>query len=535
MNTGFMIVLLLSLATSFNALAQGVAPMAALPPAVAEALARSSVPLENVSIMVKEPGAPRAVLAINADQALNPASVMKLFTTYAGLELLGPAYTWKTEVYAAGEVRGSTLKGDLVLKGGGDPKLTVEHFAALLKQLRQRGLRTIRGDLILDRAFFDVPAHDQAAFDGESLRAYNVGADALLLNFKTVRFFFAASADDRSATISPDVIPAQLDVVNRVRLVDGNCGDWQSRIVLDIQTLSPVRIRVVFTGNYPRSCGAQAWNISLLDHTRFVGGAFAGLWKELGGSWNGAVKVTATPADAKLLASMESAPLAEIVRDINKFSNNVMARQLFLTLSAEKSGIPGTMPRSAEIIKEWLARKRIAAPELVFENGSGLSRLERSSAATLSALLDAAWASSVMPEFISSMSLLGIDGTLRRRSRSEVVAGQAHIKTGTLNDAAAIAGYVRDVNGKRWSVVMLVNHPNAPQAQAAQDALLAWIYAGAITPVRPVPAEVPGTDVTPLPLPPQPLPPLLPALPPEPAPTSASRPGPAVPPLRLSQ
>ena len=499
MNAPRLIFLLLSLATGISALAQGMPATPAMPASVTEALARSGVPPESVSIVVKEPGASSALLAINADKAMNPASVMKLFTTYAGLELLGPAYTWKTQVYAAGDVRGSTLYGDLVLKGGGDPKLTVEHFTALLKQLRQRGLRTIRGDLILDHAFFEVPVHDPAAFDGELLRAYNVGADALLVNFKTVRFLFAASADDRSATISPDLKPAQLEVVNRVQLVDGNCGDWQSRLVLDVQTLSPIRTKVVFTGKYPRSCSAQTWNIALLDHARFVGGAFAAVWKELGGSWNGAVKVTATPTDAKLLSSLESVPLAEIVRDINKFSNNVMARQLFLTLSAEKSGVPGTAARSTEIINEWLARKRIAAPELVFENGSGLSRVERSSAATLSALLDAAWVSSVMPEFISSMSLLGLDGTLRRRSRSEVVAGRAHLKTGTLNDAAAIAGYVLDVNGKRWSVVMLVNHPNAPQVQEAQDALLAWVYAGGTAPVRAVPAEVPSTETTPPP------------------------------------
>ncbi len=461
-----------------------------LPATVADAFALAGILQENVSLVVKEPGAHAALISLNADKSMNPASVMKLFTTYAGLELLGPAYTWKTEAYAAGEVHGNTLNGDLVLKGGGDPKLTVDRFANLLMQLRGRGLRMIRGDLILDRTFFDAAVNDPAAFDGEPLRAYNVGADALLLNFKTVRFLFAVSADDRSATISPDAKPAQLEIVNRVKLVDGPCGDWQSRILLDVQMPTPVLVKVAFTGNYARSCSDQTWNVSLLDHTRFVGGVFAGLWKELGGNWNGLVKVMPLPPDARLLAAAESPPLAEMVRDINKYSNNVMARQLFLTLSAEKMGAPGTVAHSTEIINDWLAKKGIVAPELVFENGSGLSRLERSSAATLSALLDAAWNASVMPEFISSMSLLGVDGTLRRRGRGEPVAGQAHIKSGTLNDARAVAGYVLDSKGKRWSVVMIVNHPNAMQAQAAQDALLAWVYAGPVVAATPAPGTV---------------------------------------------
>lgn len=500
MNFRYLIAPIFILGASISAFAQstfhpGTFQTGALPPAVAEALTRANVPLESVSVIVKEPGVRDTLLSLNADKSMNPASVMKLFTTYAGLELLGPAYTWKTEAYALGEVRGNNLFGDLVLKGGGDPKLTIERFEALLKQLRQRGLRTIRGDLILDHAFFNTPPHDPATFDDEPLRAYNVGADALLLNFKTVRFFFAASVDGKSLTISPDAKPAQLEIVNRVKLVDGVCGDWQSRILLDVQMVNPVQVKVAFTGNYAKSCGTQAWNISLLDHTRFVGGVFATMWKELGGSWNGLVKVMVTPPDAKLLAVVESPPLAEVVRDINKFSNNVMARQLFLTLSAEKSGAPGTVVRSTEIIKEWLARKGIAAPELIIENGSGLSRLERSSAATLSALLDAAWKSSVMPEFISSMSLLGIDGTLRRRGRSDAVAGQAHIKSGTLNDARAIAGYVLDSSGKRWSVVMIVNHPNATQTQAAQDALLAWVYAGAPAVAAPAPLAAPVPEL----------------------------------------
>ena len=451
-----------------------------LPPTVADAFAKVKVPLENVTVFVKEVGAKEPLLAVNADKPMNPASVIKLVTTYAGLELLGPTYTWKTEIFSVGEMRGGTLQGDLVLKGTGDPKLTAERFAAMVKQLRDRGLDDIQGDLILDRSFFENGAHDEAAFDGENLRAYNVGPDPLLLSFKTVRFTFAPTLDNRLVSISPDVKPAQLEIVNHMKLVDAPCGEWRERVVLGMQEIKPVRLRVTFTGNFPRSCGERVWNISLLDHARFVGGVFASLWRSSGGKWEGAVKLLPTPSRAKLIASTESPPLADVVRDINKFSNNVMARQLFLTLSAEawvgNGKEPGNASRSTQIVKEWLAKKNIAAPELVLENGSGLSRNERISAFSLAQMLEAAWRSSVMPEFISSMPLLGLDGTLRKRNRGESIAGQAHVKTGTLNDTRAIAGYLLDQSGRRWIVIMIANHANAVQTQAAQDALINWVF-----------------------------------------------------------
>ena len=447
-----------------------------LPATVLEALERAQVPADAVAVVVKEVGAKDVLLSQHADRTMNPASVMKLMTTYAALELLGPTYTWKTDVLIAGDLRGGTLNGDLVLRGSGDPKLTVERFWLLLRQLRERGLRSINGDLVLDKSFFGAVDADPAKFDGEVTRAYNVGPDALLVNFKTVRFQFAPSVDERSVSISPDVKPAQLSIVNRTRLIDGPCGDWRERVKLDVQQASPTEIRVAFSGNYPKSCGEASWNVSLLDHARFVGGVFANLWSDVGGVWKGAVRIATTPLEAKLIATTESAPLSEMVRDVNKFSNNVMARQLFLTISGEIDKQPATAARSTDIVKAWLVRKGIDAPELVMENGSGLSRIERISANSLAQLLDSAFKSTVMPEFLSSMSLIGLDGTFRRRARADVAAGTAHLKSGTLNDVRAIGGYLMANDGKRYLLVMFINHPNAILSQPAQDALLKWVF-----------------------------------------------------------
>ncbi|MBM3346407.1 MAG: D-alanyl-D-alanine carboxypeptidase/D-alanyl-D-alanine-endopeptidase [Betaproteobacteria bacterium] len=446
-----------------------------LPPDVAAHLKSAGIPLTAVGIVVQEVGVSRPSLALNATRALNPASTMKLVSTYAALELLGPNFQWKTRAFAGGPMAGDVLEGDLVLKGGGDPKLTLESLWLFVRALRARGLREIRGDLVLDRTYFDAGEHDAARFDAEPLRPYNVGPDALLVNFKSVRFTFSPDGERGVVQVLAEPRPAQLELAQSVRIVEGPCNDWRTRLKADIQN-GATGARVAFSGLYPASCGERSWNIALLGHPAYVHGVFRQIWEESGGVLRGSVRDGQATPSARLLCTQESPSLSEIVRDINKYSNNVMARQLFLTLSAELQKPPGSNGRSAEVVKAWLAQKRIEAPELVLENGSGLSRLERMSAANLARVLDAAFQSSVMPELMASLPLVASDGTMRRRLRYDSVAGQAHIKTGSLFDTRTIAGYVLDRLGRRQIIVFLINHPNAAAGQPAQDALLRRVY-----------------------------------------------------------
>ena len=457
-------------------LAANAAYAQALPPAVELALKRAHVPLSAVAAYVQSVDGSSPLLAHNATQAMNPASTMKLLTTYAALELLGTTYTWTTAAYAGGRLQGDTLQGDLILKGGGDPKLTLEKFWLLLRRLRALGLREIRGDLVLDRSYFEPAAYDPAKFDAEPLRAYNVGPDALLLNFKAVRFQFVPDAETKTVTVIAEPKPAGLVLAASVRATEGACGDWRTGIQADFQS-NGGSAKASFAGSMPAACGERYWNASLLAQPNYVYGVFKQLWEELGGTITGGWRDGAVPAEARLLASAVSASNAEMVRDINKFSNNVMARQLFLTLGAETLKLPGNGERSTQALRSWLAEKKLDFPELVLENGSGLSRQERISAEHLGRLLLEAWRSAVMPELMSSLPLVAYDGTMRRRLRFEPIAGQAHIKTGSLSDARTLAGYVLAKQGQRRVVVMFINHPNAAAAQAAQDALLEWAYA----------------------------------------------------------
>jgi D-alanyl-D-alanine carboxypeptidase/D-alanyl-D-alanine-endopeptidase (penicillin-binding protein 4) len=449
----------------------------ALPAPVAQGLQRAGIPAAAASLWVQEVDAPRPAIAVNAGQPMNPASLMKLVTTFAALEMLGPAYTWRTEAHLAGPLAGGVLEGDLVLKGHGDPKLTVESFWLLLQGLRARGLREIRGDLVLDRSWFEPGNTDPSRFDGEPLRAYNVAPDALLVNFKAVRFLFAPDGPGRAVRVIAEPALANVELSATVRAVDSPCADWRGGIRHEVRAVEG-RTLVEFVGAMSAACGERYWNLALLDHRDYVYGLFRAVWESLGGTLRGGVRDGAAPAAARPFAVAESPTAAEIVRDVNKFSNNVMARQVFLTLSAETTKLPGRADRSARAVQSHLASRGIDLPELVLENGSGLSRQERISAAGLGKVLVAAWRSPVMPEFVASLPLVGYDGTMRRRLRDHSAAGQGHVKTGLLAGATGIAGYVLDRNGRRVAMVFMVNHPNATAATAAQDAVLRWIHDG---------------------------------------------------------
>jgi D-alanyl-D-alanine carboxypeptidase/D-alanyl-D-alanine-endopeptidase (penicillin-binding protein 4) len=468
----FLAALLLACSAPLEAPAQG----AALPEPIARALAQSGIPESALGLYVHEIGAARPLLALGAERPLNPASCIKLLTTYAALELLGPAYTWRTEVYAAGALREEVLAGDLVLKGGGDPKLTLENFWLLLRELRARGVREIRGDLVLDRSYFAPDNHDPARFDGEALRPYNTGPDALLVNFKAIRLAFVPDLEARAVRIVPEPALPEVRIVNNLALdATGACGDWVGKLKLEANA-TPAAARLAFNGSYAAACGERTRNYSVLGPTPYLLALFRELWRELGGSFHGTVREGAAGAGARLIASASSPTLAEIVRDVNKFSNNAMARQLYLTLGAAGAGAPGSAAKAERVIRDWLAAKGLAFPELVLENGSGLSRIERISARSLGQLLLAAFGSPVMPELIASLPLAAVDGTMKKRLAGAEVAGQAHVKTGSLAGVRSIAGYVLDRAGRRVAVVLIVNHPNAGAVQPVQDALLKWVY-----------------------------------------------------------
>ena len=461
-----------------TALAQD-APGATLPAEVRAALERAELPREALAVWVQEVGTTavptRPRLTWQPDAPINPASLTKLLTTYAALDLLGPAWTWTTPVWLHGPVNDGVLEGNLVIKGSGDPKLVLERLWLMLRKVRQLGVRQIRGDIVLDRSSFVVPEQDPADFDGEPLRPYNVTADALLLNYKAVTLTFTPDPARSAAFIGIEPPLAGVRVDASVPLAAGpssGCGDWRAE--LGAQFGDPATIRL--TGTFNPVCGERSWSVAYVDPKTYNARTLLGIWYEMGGTLGGTVRDGIAPtevADTAPSFVLSSPPLAEVVRDINKFSNNVMAQQLFLTLGLVQRG-SGTPDNARAVLRQWAVDRLGAdAANLVIDNGSGLSRQTRMSIRLLAQTLASAWASPVMPELLASLPVSGIDGTARR---SQAPLGRAHLKTGSLRDVRGVAGVVLGDSGRRYVVVAIVNHANAgaDAARAPLDALLQW-------------------------------------------------------------
>ncbi|MGB7501499.1 MAG: D-alanyl-D-alanine carboxypeptidase/D-alanyl-D-alanine-endopeptidase [Azonexus sp.] len=442
-----------------------------LPPNVLQALKAAQIPAASVAVVVQPVDAAQPLVAHNATQAMNPASVMKLVTTYAALDLLGPAWTWKTTAWTDTVAVNGVLDGNLYLKGSGDPRFAIEHLSGLLRQLRVRGIQQINGDVVLDRTVFDVPAIDPGAFDDKPMRPYNVGPDGLLINLRALRFTLLP--DNGKPRLLMETPSDGLRVDNQLRAGEGGCGsNWKDFISVRLIPENNGN-RLEFTGTYSPLCGEKALNLAPLPADGQAGGLIRALWKELGGTLGGQVRGGSVPAGSRLIATHESPPLADTVRDINKYSNNVMARQVYLTLGNDNT--PASAERARQRIADWLNLRGLRFAELEIENGSGLSRRERISADSLNRLLLDAWKNPVMPEFVSSLPIVGIDGTMKKRLNGSEATGRAHIKTGTLDGVKTAAGYALDARSRRYAVTFLINHPRASAGSAAIDALLVWV------------------------------------------------------------
>ena len=458
--------LIAGLALSVNA--------ADLPATFKAALKQADIPLDHVAVVVQPLDAARPVLSHNAGAAMSPASVMKLVTSYAALDQLGPDYVWTTEVWADGPIADGVLNGNLVVKGYGDPTLTLERIWLLQRELRARGVRHVRGNLVLDLSDFETSPVDPAAFDDEPLALYNAAPGPLVANFNALTLHLKPHGD--AVAIVPDIVLPGVTLVSRLIPDDAAaCVDWKDAITPVMQAgEQPV---LVLNGSYPRACEEQTLSLNMFGPAATFDRIFRGLWTEAGGTLDGTTLAGPAPNSSPLL-KFASEPLAAALVRQNKYSNNLMARNLFLTLGAEAYGAPATQEKGARAVREDLARNGVPTRKLVLENGAGLSRIERISADTLNQLLRAAWRSPLFAEFESSLPIVAFDGTLKRRFRDSPLAGRAHLKTGTLRDVSALAGYVDTAGGRRVGFVMLVNHPNARQSQAAQRALLEWVQAG---------------------------------------------------------
>ena len=458
-----------------------------LPEQVVRLLGEAKLPHDALGVTVLRASDGEVLLEHFADRPLQPASTLKVLTSIVALERLGPAYRGRTELRTSAERKDDVLRGDVALRGLGDPDMDWRVLQGMLQTLRFSGVRVITGDLILDRTYFQPsrPEVGVLPFDESPEFRYNVIPDALLLNSNLMQLEIASDESGLRIGVTPALDRVSFD--SEMQIVDKPCADWEDFWKLpDVKKADDGRIRVTLKGEFPRNCPVTT-QISVLDRVDFADRLFRALWTSVGGAWTGVARDAvgaadgAGGADMRVLATHQSRTLAEFNRDILKRSDNPITRLMFLTLGAERKvagGAPAaTSARSEQVVRQWLQEKKINDAGLVLDNGSGLSRAERISAATLAAVLRAAKDSRWAPEFLSGMPIAGVDGGMRRRLADGAAAGVARIKTGGLRNVVSVAGYVPDVNGELCVVVAILNHDDAKSAvgKPIVDAVLEWV------------------------------------------------------------
>ncbi|MDP9083814.1 MAG: D-alanyl-D-alanine carboxypeptidase/D-alanyl-D-alanine-endopeptidase [Pseudomonadota bacterium] len=445
-----------------------------VPLPVSQVIAAQKLPPSAVSFTIIDVESGRVVAGDNADTPRSPASTIKVVTTFAALDVLGPAYTWHTLAATRGPVIEGVLDGDLILRGGGDPYMTLERWWSFAHALRGKGLKTIKGDIVIDNTAFAPEKHHAAAFDGKPNRSYNVLPDALMVNFQSIEFRLVPEPESHRITIAASPAPANLVIDNEIRFATGRCQGSAARV--DFQVVSALWDRVSFTGALSPHCEERSITRVLLQPSTYAFGTFVELWHEVGGEFNGKLRVEPLPADAQTLLNFDSLSLGEIVRLTNKFSSNLMARHLLLTMGSERMGSPATLEKGAATMAEWGRTRGIDLQGVDLDNGSGLSRSTHISTLQMAKLLNAAHHSAFAPEFAASLPLAGVDGTLRSRMKG-TPPGSVRLKTGHIDGVSGVAGYVTATSGKTYVLVSLVNHPRADYGagEPVHAALVNWI------------------------------------------------------------
>ena len=302
-----------------------------LPPKVQEALQKAKLQNNALSLVMIPLNGPGTPTVFNADVSVNPASTMKLVTTYAALEMLGSHHQWKTEFYTDGTLSGGVLHGNLYLKGGGDPKLNMEKLWLLMRDLRANGVQQVTGDLVLDRGFFNQPLLPEFNDDGnDENKPFLVKPDALLVNLKALRFVTRNDSGRVLVSVEPPIASIRID--NQVKV--SNAKQCTGDVRYNPVTAADGSVTVTVSGQLADGCSSQTY-LSLLDHATYTAGAVRAIWQELGDTIKGRDIQSPVPEDAKVLAQAFSTDLAESIRDIYKSRTNAMAQQLCLRLGAQ--------------------------------------------------------------------------------------------------------------------------------------------------------------------------------------------------------
>jgi len=444
----------------------------ALPAGINNIIAKSGLPKSDMSIYIKSAGKNGKELAsLNANTVRSPASVIKVLTTYAAVLKLGFDYRWPTEVYTNGSIKNGVLNGDLIVKGYGDPTLSTKDLKSMVANIKAKGIRKVTGNIVIDRSYFSVGTKNNSGFDKHTYSPYNAMPDAMMFN---ERISTICVTPNKNA-VTKKVPDGSYVIKNNLQRVNKPCKGRYSWPAFKIDN-SAVKPQVVLQGKISNKCGKRniCKVITKPYHSFYY--ALKDELKKSGVSVRGNMRLNKVPKKAKKLFTHYSRSLEKIVSRTAKKSNNLYARHLLLFLGAKMYGAPATLSKGQQAVAYILkSRGALHKSKLIIDNGCGLSRTSRLTAKGLAYVYDHAY-KRYGSRWMKTLSIAGVDGTIRRRFRGTVVKNRAWMKTGTLNRVKNIGGYVKTRKGKLYTVVILVNTKKGRwKAAKLQNDIMKWL------------------------------------------------------------
>jgi D-alanyl-D-alanine carboxypeptidase/D-alanyl-D-alanine-endopeptidase (penicillin-binding protein 4) len=444
----------------------------ALPASIESAIRQSGIPKSDISIYIKEAGSSdRVIASLNAQTTRTPASVIKVMTLYAAVLKLGFDYRWPTQFYVNGRIVNGTLQGDLIVKGFGDPTLDSSDLDAIVSQIKQKGIRRITGNIVIDRSYFQVGTKNSSKFDENPYSPYNAMPDAMMFNERVSTI----CVEPKKNSVSKKTPDKSYIIHNQLKRVNKPCRGryaWPHIKIDDSKAVPEVWLK----GKISKRCRRRdLCQVITKPYLSFYY-ALSAAMKEAGIAVSGTMRLRKVPNSAKLLFTYYAVPFERIVAKTAKKSNNLYARHILLLLGAKEFGAPATLEKGRRAVRKILAAHgALGRGMLHIDNGCGLSRSARLNAALLATLLDNAYMRYGM-RWMQTLSIAGVDGTIKRRFRGTAARKRAWMKTGTLKHAKNIAGYVKSRNGRYYTTVILVNTKKGRwKAAKLEDTIILWL------------------------------------------------------------
>jgi D-alanyl-D-alanine carboxypeptidase/D-alanyl-D-alanine-endopeptidase (penicillin-binding protein 4) len=461
--------------------------LSALPQAIEDFITKSTIAKKDMSIYIKEVGKQgRVIVSHNATEPRTPASVIKVLSTYAAVLKLGFQYHFPTKFYTTGNLRNGVLNGDLIVKGFGDPTLNTRSLKEIVGNIRARGIRKITGHIVIDRSYFRVGTKDSSGFDEHPYSPYNAMPDAMMFNERVSTICVTPSKNN----INKKGADNSYKVINKLQAVNKPCKGRYSWPGVRIDK-SKVMPTVSLIGKVSKHCGQQ--NICKVVTKPYLSFYYAlkDRLKKEGIMVSGNMRLRKVPSHARLLFTHYSKSLESIISKTAKKSNNLYARHLLLTLGAKMYGAPATLSKGRRAVENILKKHHALSQGMLrIDNGSGLSRTAKLSAKILVDMYDNAY-ERYGKRWMKTLSIAGIDGTIKKRFRGTIVKNRAWMKTGTLRRTKNIGGYVQSSRGQLYSITILVQSKRGNwRASQLQNEIIKWLvsYKGSKS-LKPMPME----------------------------------------------